>query len=332
MRCSNCGSPITTGQGFCGACGATLVAHCPSCGASVPLGYRFCGDCGADVSGGMGGQQIEGSSRSGAAYELWEERKKRTSPWLIVLAVFVTIVLLAAGAVLAFDALSQSAPAGTPAPGETPAPAVNVTLRMYVHEGSTSGLVLSGVQVTGQDGDGNLFNQTTNSSGYVTITGIPGTWQFTALKPGYQTNNWSQDITTTDTKHAYLEETPPATLSSNLLIYLDENYTELWDSTNMPDLNNLAWSASPSQPEWETSTLIVFLKNAGNIPIKVNATGYESLHAVPAGFGVSSDTIVLKPNEYSSLAITIDVNPMVRSMLYSDQDIVSIYFHIDAAN
>jgi len=89
----------------------------------------------------------------------------------------------------------------------------DVTLTLHVHEGNISGSLLSGVQVTGQDGDGNIFNQTTNSSGYVTITGIPGTWSFTASKSGYQTNSWSQSITTTDTKHAYLAaESPPPTL------------------------------------------------------------------------------------------------------------------------
>jgi hypothetical protein len=80
----------------------------------------------------------------------------------------------------------------------------NVTLTLYVHENSASGPVISGATVTGQDGTGNAFSQTTNSNGYVTITGTPGTWSFTASKSGYDTNSWSQTITATDTKHAYL--------------------------------------------------------------------------------------------------------------------------------
>jgi hypothetical protein len=123
-----------------------------------------------------------------------------------------------------------------------------------------------------------------------------------------------------------------SSLSSNLLIYLDENYTEPWESTNMPDLSNLVWSASPTQEGWETSTLTVFLKNTGVIPIKVNADSSSKPGFAVIGFSVSSDTIVLKPNEYSSLAITINVSPVVRSMLYPDQDTVKIYFHISAAN
>ena len=69
--------------------------------------------------------------------------------------------------------------------------AAAVTLTLYVHEGSASGPVIAGAQVTGKDAAGVSFNQTTNSSGYVTITGSPGTWQFSVSKTGYQTNSWS---------------------------------------------------------------------------------------------------------------------------------------------
>jgi hypothetical protein len=84
-------------------------------------------------------------------------------------------------------------------------PTPTVTLTLYVHENSDSGPVLSEVQVTGQDGAGVSFSQTTNSNGYVTITGTPGTWSFTVFRTGYQTNSWSQSITTTYEKHAYLQ-------------------------------------------------------------------------------------------------------------------------------
>jgi len=94
----------------------------------------------------------------------------------------------------------------------------NVTLTLYVHEGSVSGPVLQGVRVTGQDGGGNSFDQTTNASGYVVITGVPGTWQFTASKSGYQTNSWSQSITVTQTSDASLtrvNQPPTCSLSAN---------------------------------------------------------------------------------------------------------------------
>ncbi len=82
--------------------------------------------------------------------------------------------------------------------------AADVTLTLYVHEDSVSGPVISGVQVTGQDATSTSFDQTTNASGYVTITGTPGTWSFTVSKSGYNSNSWSQSITSTATKHAYL--------------------------------------------------------------------------------------------------------------------------------
>ena len=86
----------------------------------------------------------------------------------------------------------------------TTEPQVNVTLALYIHEGSDSGPVISGARVTGQDADGASFGETTDANGYVTVVGAPGTWSFTASKSGYNTNNWSQDITSTTTKHAYL--------------------------------------------------------------------------------------------------------------------------------
>ena len=131
---------------------------------------------------------------------------------------------------------------------------------------------------------------------------------------------------------AHDTSTSTSSLSSNLLIYLDENYTKPWDKTNIPDLNNLVWSASPSEAGWETSTLTAFLKNVGNIPIKVNATSSERPGLAFPGFSVSSDSIVIKPNEYSPINITIDVRPDVDPTLYSNKNAVTIYFHVVAAN
>jgi len=79
-----------------------------------------------------------------------------------------------------------------------------VTLTLYVHENSASGPIIVGALVTGYDGSGKAFSGLTNSYGYVTITGTPGTWSFIASKSGYWANSWSQSITSTCTKHAYL--------------------------------------------------------------------------------------------------------------------------------
>jgi hypothetical protein len=81
-----------------------------------------------------------------------------------------------------------------------------VTLTLYVHEGSKSGPIIPGASVTGHDGSGNGFSGTTDGSGIVTLTGTPGTWSFTASAYGYVDNPWNQDITGTCTKHAFLQK------------------------------------------------------------------------------------------------------------------------------
>ena len=80
-----------------------------------------------------------------------------------------------------------------------------IILTLYINDGRASGPVIPGAQVTGHDGSDNSFEQTTDSNGYVAITGDPGTWSFTASADGYGTNSWNQDITDTCTKHAFLE-------------------------------------------------------------------------------------------------------------------------------
>ena len=88
-------------------------------------------------------------------------------------------------------------------------PAVaRVALTLYVYEGSVSGPLILGARVTGQDGGGSNFDQTTNMSGYMTIYGTPGTWRFTAAKDSYHLNSWSQDISSTGTRYAFLQKLP----------------------------------------------------------------------------------------------------------------------------
>jgi hypothetical protein len=90
----------------------------------------------------------------------------------------------------------------SPTAGEiAPAP---VTLTLYVQDGSAAGPVLAGARVVGQDGAGKAFDQTTNASGYVTLTGAPGTWQFTASKSGWRSISWGQAITARGIKQAFL--------------------------------------------------------------------------------------------------------------------------------
>jgi len=81
-----------------------------------------------------------------------------------------------------------------------------ITLTLYVHDGSSSGPVVPGSLVTGHDGSGNIFEQTVDSNGYVTITGDPGNWFFTVVSDGFEANTWSQSLTETGARHSFLEE------------------------------------------------------------------------------------------------------------------------------
>lgn len=80
-----------------------------------------------------------------------------------------------------------------------------VTLTLYVHDGDANGPIIPDALVTGQDGSGNEFRETTNEEGYVTISRESGTWSFSASADGYETNNWDQEISETSKKHAYLQ-------------------------------------------------------------------------------------------------------------------------------
>jgi GH25 family lysozyme M1 (1,4-beta-N-acetylmuramidase) len=95
---------------------------------------------------------------------------------------------------------------------------IPVTLTLYIHEDSASGPIVQNARVTGSDGSGIPFDKTTDPSGSVVITGVPGTWQFIVSKSGYNPNSWSQSITATGRKDAFI------TKSSNYLEGLDVSH------------------------------------------------------------------------------------------------------------
>jgi len=84
--------------------------------------------------------------------------------------------------------------------------AEQVALAVYVLEGSLDGPILPDVQITGQDGDGNEFSGTTNSTGVAIISGIPGTWQFAFQKAGYDSLYLQYNATQSEEAAAYLEK------------------------------------------------------------------------------------------------------------------------------
>lgn len=57
ISCPSCGSPLTSGQKFCGVCGLNLAgmtqqkaAACPTCGSQIAPGQQFCGVCGTNLA------------------------------------------------------------------------------------------------------------------------------------------------------------------------------------------------------------------------------------------------------------------------------------------
>jgi hypothetical protein len=79
-----------------------------------------------------------------------------------------------------------------------------VALTIHVHDGDLNGTLLADVQVGGQDAAGNSFEGMTDSNGTVLIGGVPGTWQFTFSKEGYETLSLSYNATVTEDTGAYL--------------------------------------------------------------------------------------------------------------------------------
>lgn len=120
-----------------------------------------------------------------------------------------------------------------------------VTLRLQVRKESVNGPIISGAQVLAQDGIGNMFDETTDRGGTVTLIGDPGIWSFTASAGGFKTNSWSQEITNTCTKLAFLERmqvqnaiySKPNQLSGS---QFPSTYNSLWKSRYQ---NSNRWAA-----------------------------------------------------------------------------------------
>jgi hypothetical protein len=125
-----------------------------------------------------------------------------------------------------------------------------VTLTLYVHDGSADGPVLSGVDVTGQDAAGNSFQQVTDSNGYATVEGEPGTWSFSVSAFGYETSSWSQSIAMTCTKHAFLQKTLTITPTSSAIIH-----ASIWTVSETGPTGNCpgTWTRRPGTDTFDAS-------------------------------------------------------------------------------
>lgn len=148
-----------------------------------------------------------------------------------------------------------------------------ITLTLYVHEGSASGPVIPGALITGNDGSGNSFQQTTDNSGYVIIEGDPGTWSFSVSAAGYETNNWDQDITEDDIKDAFLQQEQDQDIT--LTLYIHDGSAS---GPIIPDAQVTGWDGSGNSFE-QTSSSSGYVTIAGFPGIwsfSVSADGYET--------------------------------------------------------
>ena len=150
---------------------------------------------------------------------------------------------------------------------------VPVTLTLYVHDGSASGPIIPDAQVTGWDGSGNSFQQTTDNSGYVIIEGDPGTWSFSVSAAGYETNNWDQDITEDGIKDAFLQQEQDPDITLTLYIRdASENGPIIPDAqvTGWDGLSNIFEQTSSS------SGYVTITGYPGIWSFSVSADGYET--------------------------------------------------------
>jgi len=100
-----------------------------------------------------------------------------------------------------------------------------------------------------------------------------------------------------------------------LLVYIDASYTVLWDETNEPDLSSIVWEPAPSEGSpyaWVQGILVVYLRNAGDRTLQVNAE--DNLRAVRPGISVGSDVVTIPPGERTRLEIVIKQSPEVLRM------------------
>jgi pimeloyl-ACP methyl ester carboxylesterase len=159
--------------------------------------------------------------------------------------------------------------------------------------------VISGASVSGTDGLGWSFNVVTGSAGYVMITGNPGTWNFNLSAPAYNSNSWSQTISATGEKHAFL--TP------NVIASPTPTPTPSPTPTATPSA-----TATPRATATPTAT-------ASATPVNVSLS--VSKHAVPPTFsplgvityGSTDDPLTLVTNEN-----TLKAQPIISEGLVAD--------------
>jgi tetratricopeptide (TPR) repeat protein len=102
-----------------------------------------------------------------------------------------------------------------------------VVQTIYVHEGDINGMLLSGVQIAGQDRAGNDFEGITDSNGTVVFSGQPGTWQLSFTKDGYEPLNFSENVTKTEEGAVYLQRSAQSSAINSQANETSQNSTSM---------------------------------------------------------------------------------------------------------
>lgn len=95
-----------------------------------------------------------------------------------------------------------------------------IALSIYVHEGNLNGTLLSGVSITGQDGQGGSLQGTTDADGVAVIKGQPGEWKLVFEKDNYQGIELTYEADQSEEVAAYLERVPSSSpIDLTLFVY-----------------------------------------------------------------------------------------------------------------
>ncbi len=207
-------------------------------------------------------------------------------------------------------------------PAEVQVIPLPVTLTLYVHEGNADGPVLSGAEVTSQDATGNSITQTTDANGFVIITGPPGSWQFTATKPGYDVNSWPQEIIETCTKHVYLiaEKMPTKSVTEDEARSTIQNVSSGSETSANGELGNLINSLKDKDAgvRLKAAEALGKLADASAVDPLIEALRYDENSDVREmaawALGQIDDTRTVDPLSYASVK---DADGYVREEAYN---------------
>jgi phosphatidate phosphatase APP1 len=149
-----------------------------------------------------------------------------------------------------------------------------ITLSVFVHEGNLNGSMLSDVQITGQDAEGNSLSTATDESGIAAIKGMPGTWKLDFQKSDYQPLELSYDALQTEEVAAYLEKTA-SSQPITLTVYV---YEGSLNGTALSGVQITGWDAAGSEISATTDSdgAAQITGTPGSWELSLEKAGYKS--------------------------------------------------------